>query len=286
MSEEPSSDSDNGPGRPVPPPRPPPPPPPRTPESRTGLAEEPAEETTNSGPAEEQPVKVPTRTLACLNDGTCNPTVGSCSLLPTHPLGCQGRLKGRQQPHSAQHARQHAATQTFPMPLKQDAVTGEMVAEGAEFPSKLAFHSTLASLQEKIKRRVFVTRSDSTNFTAKCGCTSGCGFGISAGVQGKGSGKWRVSKSSPHSLSCTGLPADAKAHALTSSMVAPVVYDIYRADPKKTSWKMVQTLLGPYLVGHPPPDPPPSHLPYILAQLTTSAARLFERPAHPNSASA
>lgn len=173
------------------------------------------------------------------------------------------------------------------MPLKQDAVTGEMVAEGAEFPSKLAFLSTLASHQEKINRRIFVTRSDPTNFTAKCGCTSGCGFGISAGVQGKGSGKWRVSKSSPHTLSCTGLPADANAHALTSSMVAPVVYDMYRADPKKTSWKMVQTLLGPYLVGHPPPPhPPPSHLPYILAQLTTSAARLFERPAHPNSASA
>ena len=166
------------------------------------------------------------------------------------------------------------------MPLNQDAVTGEMVAEGAEFPSKLAFLSTLASHQEKINRRIFVTRSDPTNFT-------GCGFGISAGVQGKGSGKWRVSKSSPHTLSCTGLPADANAHALTSSMVAPVVYDMYRADPKKTSWKMVQTLLGPYLVGHPPPPhPPPSHLPYILAQLTTSAARLFERTAHPNSASA
>ena len=84
--------------------RPPsPPPPPRTSESRTGLAKEPASSTTNSGPAEEQPGKVPTRTLACLHDGTCNPTVGSCSLLPTHPLGCQGRLKGRQQPRSAQH---------------------------------------------------------------------------------------------------------------------------------------------------------------------------------------
>ena len=48
--------------------RPPsPPPPPRTSESRTGLAKEPASSTTNSGPAEEQPGKVPTRTLACLH---------------------------------------------------------------------------------------------------------------------------------------------------------------------------------------------------------------------------
>ena len=78
------------------------------------------------------------------------------------------------------------------MPLKQDAVTGEMVAEGAEFPSKLAFHSTLASLQEKINRRIFVTRSDLTNFTAKCGCKSVCGFGISAGVQEKGRGGWQM----------------------------------------------------------------------------------------------
>ena len=139
------------------------------------------------------------------------------------------------------------------MPLNQDAVTGEMVAEGAEFPSKLAFQSTLVSFHEKINRRIFVTRSDLTNFTATCKCKSGCGFGISAGVQEKGRGGWRVSKFSPHSLSCTGLPTDANAHALTSSMVAPVVYDIYRADPKKTSWKTVQTLIGPYLVGHPPP---------------------------------
>jgi len=174
------------------------------------------------------------------------------------------------------------------MPLRQDAVTGEMVAEGAKFDSKLALQSTLASFHEKINRRISVKRSDLTNFTAICKCKSGCGFGISAGVQGKGTGPWLVSKYSPHSLSCTGLPTDANAHALTSSMVAPVVYDIFRADPKKISWLLVQTMIGPYLVGHPHPPLPrssPVHLPYILAQLTTSA-RLFERPPHPNRASA
>jgi len=203
--------------------RPPsPPPPPRTSESRTGLAKEPASSTTNSGPAEEQPGK------------DAKAVLKAASNLARHNT-----------------AQQHAATQTFPMPLNQDAVTGEMVAEGAEFPSKLAFQSTLVSFHEKINRRIFVTRSDLTNFTATCKCKSGCGFGISAGVQEKGRGGWRVSKFSPHSLSCTGLPTDANAHALTSSMVAPVVYDIYRADPKKTSWKTVQTLIGPYLASAP-----------------------------------
>mmetsp|Transcript_10266 Transcript_10266/g.26963 ORF Transcript_10266/g.26963 Transcript_10266/m.26963 type:complete len:179 (+) Transcript_10266:463-999(+) len=71
------------------------------------------------------------------------------------------------------------------MPLRQNAVTGEMVAEGAEFPSKLAFQSTLAGYHEKINRRIFVMRSDLTNFTAICKCKSGCGFGISAGVHGE-----------------------------------------------------------------------------------------------------
>ena len=239
--------------------RPPsPPPPPRTSESRTGLAKEAASSTTSSGPAEEQPGKVPTRTLACLHDGTCNPTVGSCSLLPTHPLGCQGRLKGRQQPRSAQH-RPAACGDTD---VSDAAQAGRRDGRDGGGGSRIPFQARVPEHPREPPRE---DKSTDTRDEVRPSQLHGqmrmqVGMWIRYQCWGAGERERRMANggcrnSSPRSLSCTGLPADANAHALTSSMVAAVVYDIYRADPKKTSWKTVQTLIGPYLAGHPPPPP-------------------------------
>lgn len=134
------------------------------------------------------------------------------------------------------------------MPLKMVDVTGDEVDEGTCHASKLVFLSRLNSVCEKDGRHLTRPRSSLVNFEAHCD-TKGCGFTIHAGVQGKGSGEWRVSKFAGHSMVCVGTHG-RNGHEMNAAQLAPVVVDNVRADGKY-SWKSVQVDLGPYLAKKP-----------------------------------
>ena len=134
------------------------------------------------------------------------------------------------------------------MPLKQSAVIGyQQLAAGTKFESKREFDSVLRSVFEKKERRLAVNRSTVTNFEAGCR-NPDCNFHISAGVQDKGHGGWKVSSFLGHSLTCDSPPVGGSAHALTARQLAPVVHDLYRSDPSALTWKQVQVAIRTYLV--------------------------------------